>query len=123
MAFDDEKVGQVVRNLLSNAIKFSPDDGAVIVATRDTMPSNLDGECAAVEISVSDQGPGILDDELDSVFDKFVQSRRKDKAAGGTGLGLAIAREVVRGHGGSIRAGNNPDQGSCFRVSLPRRPQ
>ncbi len=121
VAFDDEKVGQLVRNLLSNAIKFSPNDGEVSISTRDATLNNAEGECAAVEISVRDQGPGIPDDELESVFDKFVQSRRNDKTTGGTGLGLAISREVVRGHGGSISAGNNPDTGSCFRVTLPRQ--
>ena len=123
VAFDDEKMGQVVRNLLSNAIKFSPDGGEVSIETSDTaLDAPTDGN-AAVEIRVCDQGPGIPDDELESVFERFVQSRHTDKVAGGTGLGLAIAREVVKGHGGSIRACNRPEGGSCFRVTFPRQPQ
>ena len=80
------------------------------------------GDQAAVEIRVSDQGPGIPDDQLEAVFDKFVQSRRTDRKTGGTGLGLAIAREIVNAHGGRIDARNNADHGSCFRVVLPRQP-
>jgi PAS domain S-box-containing protein len=123
VAFDDEKMGQVVRNLLSNAIEYSPDDGEVDVLVRDADQGGADGEPAVVELDVRDQGPGIPADELESVFERFRQGRRNDRARAGTGLGLAIAREVVRGHAGTISAENNSDGGSCFRVRFPRLPQ
>jgi PAS domain S-box-containing protein len=120
VAFDGEKLGQAVRNLVANALKFSADGGSVCVETREAMLSAASGEMAAVEIRVTDQGPGIPEDELETVFDKFVQSSRNDKSTGGTGLGLAISREAVRAHGGTISATNNVDAGSCFRIVIPR---
>jgi signal transduction histidine kinase len=115
--FDAEKMGQVVRNLVSNAIKFSPDGGLVLVTLAHT---ELADGVPGLLLSVRDNGPGIPDDELEAVFDKFVQSSRNSKSAGGTGLGLAIAREVVNAHQGSICARNNDDGGSHFRVAIPR---
>lgn len=118
LAFDPEKLGQVIRNLMSNALKFSPDGGEIRVETRD---AQLDDAIDAVEIRVLDQGKGIPEDELEAVFDKFVQSSRTDKAAGGTGLGLAISREAVKAHHGCISVANDPlVGGACFRVLIPR---
>ena len=119
MDFDPEKLGQAVRNLMSNALKFSPDGGEIRMDVSDCL---LDGAVEAVEISVLDQGRGIPEEELEAVFDKFVQSSRNDKSAGGTGLGLAISREVVKAHHGSIGASNDPAMGgACFRIVIPRR--
>lgn len=115
---DPEQMGQVVRNLLSNAIKFSPDDGDVIVTLA---AADLSNDAEKLTILVRDQGPGIPPDELETIFDKFVQSRRNNAAMGGTGLGLAIAREAVLAHGGTLSASNNPEGGACFRIEFPRR--
>lgn len=120
VAFDSEKLGQAVRNLIANALKFSPDGGSVCVEACEATLSAASGEVAAVEIRVRDQGPGLPEDELDTVFGKFVQGSRNGKSAGGTGLGLAIAREAVKAHGGTISASNNADAGSCFRIVIPR---
>ena len=72
-------------------------------------------------MSVRDQGVGIPESELESIFDKFVQSSKTKTGAGGTGLGLAITREIVTLHGGSIRAGNHSEGGAVFSVLVPRR--
>ena len=103
-----------LNNLVSNAIKFSPEGGRIDVEL---------GAAGAdsVEICVRDEGAGIPEDELSSVFDKFVQSSRNSATAAGTGLGLAIARQIVQAHGGSIGATNNPRKGACFRFRFPRR--
>ncbi len=69
-----------------------------------------------VELSVVDEGPGILPDNLEHVFDRFYQGAG---VRTGAGLGLAIAREIVRAHGGSIRAGNGAEKGAVFMVGLP----
>ncbi|MBL8376947.1 MAG: PAS domain S-box protein [Burkholderiales bacterium] len=116
VSLDGLRMSQVIRNLLSNAVKFTGQGGAVEVCCgmsatdRDTL-----------EISVRDSGIGIPEDELEAVFDKFVQSSKTTTGAGGTGLGLAICREIVAAHGGSIRAANNlpPAPGAIFRVCLP----
>jgi two-component system sensor kinase FixL len=117
---DREKVGVVIRNLLSNAIKFSPDGGEVRVELRHTMVAGDNTERTGVCILVKDQGPGIPDAELDTVFNKFVQSSRNDRQGGGTGLGLAIVREIVVAHTGTISACNRDSGGACFVLCLPR---
>ncbi len=117
---DPVRFGQVLRNLLSNAVKFTPEGHAI---TLHLAPASLHGpggaEVTAVELSVSDEGVGIPEAELESVFDKFVQSSTTHTGAGGTGLGLAISREIVAAHGGVIFARNNPAGGATFVVRLP----
>jgi PAS domain S-box-containing protein len=111
---DRHRVGQVVRNLLSNAIKFSPAGGRVSVVCEDAL------ERGALSLTVQDQGTGIPEDELESIFDKFVQSSKTKSGAGGTGLGLSICRQIVHDHGGRIWAGNRPQGGAFITFVLPR---
>ncbi len=113
---DAVRVGQVVRNLLSNAIKFSPDGGSVVVRMEDAGPRDL----PELLLSVSDEGPGIPVAELESIFDKFVQSSKTKSGAGGTGLGLAICQQIVQDQGGYIWAENLPGIGARFSFVLPR---
>ena len=109
---DQRKLMQVVRNLLGNAVKFSPADQAVEVTLG--LTAN-----AVVRITVRDHGPGVPEDELKLIFDKFIQSSKTKSGAGGTGLGLAITTEIVKGHGGRVWAENHPDGGAVFVVELP----
>jgi signal transduction histidine kinase len=124
---DELRLGQVLRNLLSNAIKFSPREATISVAI-DTaeMPVGATSRGGAgapcLRLSVADRGVGIPADELDVVFDKFVQSSKTRSGAGGTGLGLAICREIVQMHAGSIRAFQREGGGALFEVLLPLRP-
>lgn len=118
---DPHRMGQVVRNLISNAIKFSPEGGVIRVVAEVATLALDDKRTEATKITVTDQGCGIPDDELEAVFDKFVQSSRNPLKQGGTGLGLAISREIVSAHDGVIWAGNAPDGGACFEVFVPRR--
>ena len=106
---------QVVRNLLSNAVKFSPAGGTVRVTLDD---DSSDGN---IQVVVADQGPGIPEDEVGSVFEKFIQSSRTKTNAGGTGLGLAISREIVGAHNGRIRAANAATGGAVFTCLIPAR--
>jgi signal transduction histidine kinase len=108
---DAERFKQVIRNLLSNAVKFSPPQGSVNVRLRRLPKSHL--------ISVRDEGPGIPAEELELVFDKFVQSSKTKSGGGGTGLGLAISREIVAAHKGRIWAENNAGAGCTFYCELP----
>jgi signal transduction histidine kinase len=111
VALDAERIKQVLRNLLNNAIKFSPEGGTIDVAVC----------CVAgsVRVSVCDQGPGIPQDELEAVFDKFIQSSKTKTGAGGTGLGLAICLEIVTAHKGRIWAQNRPEGGAVFSFEIP----
>jgi PAS domain S-box-containing protein len=120
---DADRIEQVVRNLLSNASKFSP-PGSVIHLRLQEGTINSDGKhLDALSLSVEDEGAGIPEAELESIFDKFVQSSTTAKGAGGTGLGLAICQEIIRLHCGMITANNRPEGGACFTVLLPKRPQ
>ena len=120
---DTARVGQVIRNLLSNAIKFSPAGKTVQIRFRpDSLRPDLDApqiRAEATRISVADEGVGIPEGELESIFDKFVQSSKTKTGAGGTGLGLAICWEIVKGHSGNIWAENNANVGATFHVILP----
>ncbi len=111
MWVDTDKIRQVLRNLLSNAIKFSPDAGTITLVLR--------VEPDRAVIVVQDQGPGIPSDELETIFDKFVQSSLTKTGAGGTGLGLAICCEIVKAHDGHLWAENGPGGGALFGFSLP----
>lgn len=110
---DRGKIHQVIVNLMSNAIKFSPENKQVSVDCCE------DVDAGALHITVRDEGVGIPEDELDAVFDKFIQSTKTKTGAGGTGLGLAICKEIVQGHGGKIWAENNTRDGATFHVALP----
>lgn len=114
VSMDAERIKQVLRNLLSNAVKFSPEGGVVTV-----IAGVADGRAV---VTVADEGPGIPDDELETVFDKFVQSSKTKSGAGGTGLGLSICREILAAHHGRIRAANNPGPGATFTFELPLAP-
>ncbi len=109
---DAKRIKQVVRNVLGNAVKFAR-HRVVVTFERTDAPG--------VRTIVLDDGPGIPAEELESVFDKFVQSSRTRSGAGGTGLGLAISREIVSAHGGRIWAEVRPEGGSRFVIEIPCR--
>ena len=111
VTLDADKIKQVLRNLLDNAIKFSPEGGTI-----DVDVCRVD---SSVRVSVRDQGPGIPQDELETVFDKFIQSSKTKTGAGGTGLGLAICHEIIAAHKGRIWAENRPEGGTVFSFEIP----
>lgn len=111
VSLDADKIKQVLRNLLNNAIKYSPDGGIIDI---DVYQSG-----SSVIVSVCDQGPGIPENELEAVFDKFVQSSKTKTGAGGTGLGLAICQEIITEHKGRIWAENRPEGGTALTFEIP----
>ena len=119
---DEGRIGQVLTNLVDNAISFSPKTGTITVRARSTPPH--------MEIYVEDEGPGIPEDRLEVIFDRFYTDRPDTEATEGknSGLGLSISREIIRAHGGQISAesrfedGSGPDDaplGARFVVKLP----
>ena len=120
--FDSDKLIQVIRNLLSNAAKFTPAGKTISFMFQDgsIISPQSGAKNAALELIVADQGIGIPDEKLQSVFNKFVQSSKTKTGAGGTGLGLAISNEIVTQLGGKLYAENNADGGASFHLLLPR---
>jgi len=106
---DPQRVRQIVANLLSNALRHAPGSGRIVLSAI--------RQPGAVQISVSDDGPGLAPDELPHVFDRFW--RGPAGRAGGSGLGLAIAHELVRAHGGQIWVESVLGKGSTFHFTLP----
>ncbi len=109
---DKEKIRVVLDNLISNAIKFTPEMGEITV----TLRSRGD----EVEITVSDTGIGIPQDELERIFDRFYQVEdHMTRRHGGMGLGLSIVKGLVELHGGRVWAESTLGRGSRFIVLLP----
>ena len=110
-------LGQIVRNLIDNARSFSPPGDAVSVGML-----RVKGEAI---VTVSDNGPGIPPENLETVFERFYTSRPKGAAFGGnSGLGLSIARQIATAHGGTLRAENRTGAegrvlGAMFVLTLP----
>ncbi len=119
---DHTRIEQVIHNLISNAIKFSPDDKEIRISFIEDTISLDDKTVSALKVVVKDQGVGIPEKELHSVFDKFSQSSRTKTGAGGIGLGLAICYEIVRSHNGVIKAENLSEGGAAFSMILPFNP-
>ena len=107
---DKSQLSQVFQNLFSNAIKFSRRGGRIHVTGRQLQH--------AVVVSVRDAGPGIDEEYLPKIFDRFNQAR-KDRSVG-TGLGLSIAKQIVESHGGHIWAESTKGKGAVFHFTLPR---
>lgn len=118
---DAARLRQVISNVLSNAIKFSPRGGCVTVSVEPASGHEIGVAAGAFLLTISDEGEGIPEGELDLIFDKFVQSSKTRSGAGGTGLGLAICREIVQAHAGRIWAVNG-ERGAVFRILLPGAP-
>jgi signal transduction histidine kinase len=109
---EPDRIRQILVNLLTNAHEYAPEGASIGVAAR--------AVGAEVEISVSDNGPGIPPDQLERIFERFTRGDAGlTQRVGGTGLGLAISKSLVELHGGSISAGSIVGEGSTFHVRLP----
>lgn len=121
--FDSAKIAQVIRNLVNNAIKFTPKGKRIVVSfnqeeitkgRRDSDKKKISG----IKLSVWNEGENIPEDELESIFDKFVQSSTTKTLSGGTGLGLPICKQIMIGHNGIIWAENTQRGGPQFNILL-----
>ena len=109
---DRDQVTMAIHNLVENAINYSPEATRVAVAVKD-----VGGIC---EISVSDQGIGIPEKDLERIFERFYRvDAARSRITGGTGLGLSIVKHVVTNHGGDISVWSVEGAGSTFTIRLP----
>lgn len=112
----ENRLGQVVSNLLINAVSFAPEKSTVSVLLR-----RVDDN---VEFVVSDEGPGIPEDNLEKIFKRFYTDRPSTAFGKNSGLGLSISRQIIESYRGTITAHNRTDrQGARFVVSLPHYPE
>lgn len=109
---DTANFDKILMNLLSNAVKYTPEGGSITIDLRKT-------ENRHIELSVTDTGIGIPDDDKSRVFERFYQAH--GNSAGGTGVGLHLTQQLVELHGGTLTVTDNPDSetGSRFTVDIP----
>jgi signal transduction histidine kinase/CheY-like chemotaxis protein len=113
---DSDRIAQAITNLVGNAIKFVLVNGHIEVS--------ITNEGDDVKVSVDDDGPGLSKDEIEKVFDRFVQvNKPRETQEHGTGLGLAITRELIEMHEGSLWVDSLPGEGCCFNFTLPKAKQ
>lgn len=114
----ETRLVQVLRNLIGNAISFSPPNAKIFLRGRETG--------GLIELTVEDEGPGIPDGKLESIFDRFYSERPQTEQFGShSGLGLSISRQIVEAHQGRISAENRRDEegkiiGARFVIRLPK---
>jgi PAS domain S-box-containing protein len=112
LLFDIDRFKQVVSNLFSNAIRYSDPNSVIKVFFEETSDKFF--------VTVQDEGVFIPTDELESIFDPFIQSSTTKTGAGGTGLGLPISKKIIEDHGGKIWAEDNPE-GATIKFFLPKQ--
>ena len=113
---DHDRIIQVVTNLIGNAIKFIPVNGNIDVV--------LEQRENEIGVSVSDDGPGLSRDEIEKIFDRFIQIHLiSGPGEHGTGLGLTIAKELIEMHGGTLTVQSQPGNGCCFSFTISKKPK
>jgi len=112
LAMDAEKIRTVLRNLLDNAIKYALPDSRPVRLSLEETPTH-------VSVTVRDDGPGIPDDALPSLFEPFFRvDRSRSKKTGGYGLGLSLCKRTMEAHGGTISVGRNAGRGAAFVITF-----
>ena len=106
---DSDRILQVLSNLIGNALKFTPNGGNVSLSARK--------DATEIEISVTDNGPGVPEDKRSEIFQRFSQLKMNDRR--GLGLGLFISKWIVEAHNGRIRVASEVGKGSTFNFTLP----
>ena len=107
---DAGRLGQVAVNLVANALRYTPAGGTITVRTFQ--------QGAEAVLEVLDTGPGIAEEDLPRLFERFFRGRTAERTSG-SGIGLAVASELIEAHGGTIAAANRPEGGAVFTVRLP----
>lgn len=110
---DQDRMEQVLLNLIENAIKYGKEEGKVIVHFTETKKQ--------VEIAIRDNGPGIPQEHLNRIFERFYRvDKSRSKERGGTGLGLAIVKHIISAHDSKIAVLSKPEKGSTFSFKLEK---
>jgi signal transduction histidine kinase len=115
---DEHLLFRALSNVVSNAIKFTPDEGSVMIKTKCCSASESPLAIESLLIAVSNTGPGIPEQDLDIIFEKYC---RASNAAGteGSGLGLYVVKSIVEAHNGKVLVSSTPDELTTFSIFLP----
>jgi PAS domain S-box-containing protein len=118
---DRDRIQQVFTNLLANAIKFSLEGGEIYIHGERINDTRSDGDPEWLRMSLSDQGVGIDEENLEAIFDRFRQVSRDSlrEKPRGTGLGLPISREIITHYGGQVWVESEKGKGSTFFITVP----
>lgn len=109
---DRDRLQQVLGNLLDNASRMTPEGGTVTIS--------IAAEGTDSVVRVLDEGPGIADEDIKHIFDRFYRAQAsRDRSTGGAGLGLAIVAAIVKAHGGTVTAARRDGTGTVFTLRLP----
>jgi two-component system sensor histidine kinase ResE len=109
---DPDRMTQVLTNVLDNALRHTPAGGHINLSAKPV--------AAGVQFSIQDSGPGIQDEDVNRIFNRFYRAdKSRTRDDGGSGLGLAIAKSIVQALGGQIRAESAPGQGLTVIINLP----
>ena len=111
---DQEKIKQAVLNILLNSLHVLPEGGLVFIRTKSRQDLDFFPDGLGVELTLSDNGPGIHKDDLKFVFDPFFTRSPK-----GSGLGLSITHSIIEEHGGKIMVESSEGEGASFKIYLP----
>lgn len=119
IAIDTQRMCQVLGNLLTNALRYTPAGGDVVLEGT-YQPGTSPETPGQVVLCVRDTGPGIAEEDVPHIFNRFWRAdRSRTRSSGGSGLGLAIARQIVVAHGGTIEVQSTPGQGTTMCITLP----
>ncbi len=111
---DASRIAQLILNFLTNALDHTPAGGSITVRSG--------AESAQAIVSVSDNGPGIADEHLPRIFDRFYRTDdSRNRRTGGAGLGLAICKAIADAHGATVEVTSVPGKGSTFTLRIPAR--
>lgn len=117
---DEDLLNQVWSNLIQNAIKFTPEYGSLHIALAQEQMVVGEVERGIAVVTITDSGPGIADEDLPRVFERFYKGdKSRTRAAAGSGLGLSIVKKAVELHGGTVTASTLPEGGAQFCMKIP----
>ena len=116
---DEVRIRQILMNLVGNAVKFTQNGHVKVLAKVAETKHPMEGKTYDIGIRVEDTGMGIEEDQMEKIFESFVQQTGQAVQFGGTGLGLAICKRLVEMMGGGISVESRAGHGSIFTVSIP----
>jgi PAS domain S-box-containing protein len=116
---DISLVNKALGHILENAIKFSPEHSEVKIILKSQIESQSEDTPKPIAIDIEDEGVGVPESELETIFEKFTQSSRTDDGSGGNGIGLAICKQIIQKHHGRIWAENRKNKGLKIKIILP----